>query len=566
MVNRIFCLKIKIVFFLLMTSLIGKAQKPAHSLDKEISAIFSEWNQSGSPGGAVAVVQNDKVLYTNGFGSANLENNTPITSTTKFQLRALQNQIVAFAVLLLESKGKLSLSDDIRKYLPEMPAFEKPILIHHLLTHTHGITDFVSIQLLSGWNMDDQKTRDQALKLLYGLKSNVFEAGDKAEYCGSGFLLASEIVSKISRVPFAEFAKSEIFEPLGMKNTVFGNTEGVLIHNRARFYSRSGDGFKNESLNYYNLTDFSLYSSVEDMALWMLNFETPKIGTPALIKKMHLPAILNNGTTSDVVIGQYISSYKGLSKLQQHGRSYGNTTYVAYFPDQDFGIVVLGNAMNFQAKEAALKITDLFLDKEFKIVKNGEEKIVDQKTEFIELSNTELEKYSGSYWNKKSSYSRKIHLKGNKLFYHRSEGNESELTPIAQNTFVLTQQPEAYTIRFENRSGKELMIFAVGEEFEYFNEKYDPITYDLKQLKEFTGTFLCKDLSVIYNLSIEDSALTVSHSRKVDFVISPYKVDKFTSSVSYFGNLEYERDNKGKILGFWIRTSDVGNIFFNKIL
>ncbi len=555
--------KLTLLFTLIATFV--QAQESTYPFTKEIEAIFSEWDQLETPGAAVAVVQDGKIVYKKGFGSADLEHQTPITTATKFQLRALQNQIVAFAVLLLESKGKLSLDDDIRRYLPEMTDFEKPIKIRHLLTHTHGLPDFIMLQLLSGRKMEDLKTREEALRILYGLSENVFDAGDQYAYCESGILLASEIVSKVAGISFDHFIKTQIFRPLGMVNTVFGDVEDSLIKNRSKVYSINGEAIKNESFNYYSLIDFTLYSTVEDMARWLQNFEAPIIGNSDLIKQMYIPALLNSGTSTEAVLGQFHSTYKGLRIIQQNGRAYGNTSYIAQFPDQDFGVLVLGNAFHFQAKTAALEVTDLFLEKTFtKDALEIKNDIVTEKKS-INLSSAELNKFCGDYWNWESSYSRRIKLKGGKLYYHRSEGNESELAPISNNTFVLTEDPDSYTIRFEKRSGQEVMIFAVGDEYEYINEKYEPVTYNADQLSEFTGLFLCKNLKVVFDLTMLDGKVIASNNRHLGFAINPYMTDKFTSNVNYFTNLEFQRDSNGSIEGFWIRTISVGSQYFKKI-
>ncbi len=560
--------------FLILTSLVVIAQNPEQPFDKEIEALFSEWNQLETPGAAVAVVKSGKIIYSNQFGSANLEHQIPISTDTKFQLNSVQNQIVAFAVLLLESQGKLSLEDNIQKYLPEMPDFGKPITVHHLLTHTHGIPNFSTLQRLAGWEVKDIKTREQALEIIYGLSANVYDAGVRYRFCDSGTLLASEIIAKVSGNSFTDFVETQIFKPLYMTNTVYGNVENSLIRNRSNMYSNSGENFKNE--NYFNYPiDFTLYSTAEDMARWMLNFGSPKVGNLDLIKKMYIPATLNDGSSTHgygsstyAVYGQFTSPYKGLKRIEQNGRNYGFMTYIAQFPEQDFGVVVLGNSLNFHAEGAALKIADLFLKNDFIKEKTTVKKDSITENDFMKLSIPELQKFCGSYWNKESSYMRKINLRDGKLYYYRSEGNESELAPISKNTFVLTEDPDSYSIRFEQKSDKELMIFAWGEggnEFQYFNEKFDLVTYDTKQLTEFTGLFWCENLNVLYKLLMQDGMLTVSHNRGVDFVITPYKSDKFTSEAYYFDNIEFERDKKGNINGLWIRTTNIGGQYFKKL-
>ncbi len=543
-----------------------QSQSSTTNSNPEIAKFFENWNQPHQSGGAIAVVHKGKMVYANGFGSADLENQIPITSTTKFNLQSLQNQVVSFAVLLLESEGQLSQEDDIRKYIPEMPDLGNPIKIKHLLTHTHGLPDFMVMQLVAGWTMEDIKTRKEALNLIYSLEEMVAVPGDHHDFCVTGFLLASEIVERVSGMPFSTFAKTKLFDPLGMANSTYLDGAHELVQNRAKSYDAKGDGFKNKTENYYCLNDFTLYSTVEDMAKWMLNFSNPKVGNATVIKKMDAPIKLNDGSDTEAAPGQFLGEYKGLRKVEHNGMAYGNLAYISRFPDQDFGVVVLGNAYHFSAKGVGLKAVDLYLKDYFNETAPKNEttttSIGEPKT--IAMNAKELEKFCGAFWNTENSYSRQIILRDGKLFYQRSESNESELAPINKNTFVLTANPSAYQIRFENKEGKDIMIFAV-DDYEYRHEKYERTSYTANQLKSFSGSYYCDNLGAIYKLKMKDNKLVASHFRKGDIYLMPTLKDRFGGDLWYFSNIIFERNNKDQIIGFRLKTANAGNHFFRKI-
>ena len=558
-----------IMVFFLFCSPNSFSQTYTDKVHQEITSYFENWNSTDTPGGSIAVVHNGKVVYSEGFGSADLENQTPITPTTKFNLQSLSNQVVAFAILLLESKGQLSVEDDLRTHIPEMPNLGKPIKIKHLLTHTHGLPDFIAMQFVAGWSMEDIKSRKEGLELLYQLEKNVDDPGERFNFSLSSFLLASEVVARVSDMPYAQFAKTNIFEPLGMKNTLYSDGFGALVTHRADSYAPADEGFRNETQNRYALHDFTLYSTAEDMAKWMINFSTPKIGNSTILRKIDTPISLNDGKVTDSTPGQFISTYKGITKIEHNGMGYGNLCYIARFPDQDFGVVVLGNAYNFSAREVALKTVDLFLKEHI----NEDAPIAEDSAaspseapapKTINMDVAELKKFCGAYWNIADSYSRQIVLRDNKLFYHRSEGNESEMAPINKNTFILVSNPNNYSISFEKKNNKDAMIFSSGND-DYIHEKYEPVSYSANELQTFTGTYYCENLSALYHLTMKDGKLVAKHLRKEGIMLNPTKKDTFGGDQWFFSNINFTRNAGGNVNGFRLVTADVGDHFFRKI-
>ncbi|MCB0837049.1 MAG: serine hydrolase, partial [Bacteroidetes bacterium] len=193
----------------------------SNKLTKQIDQIFSEWNHKERPGGAVAVAKDGKIVFSKGYGMANLEYHIPNEPATVFHIASVSKQFTTFAILLLEKDGKLSLDDDIRKYLPEIPDFGTKITLRHLAHHTSGLRDQWNLLALAGWRLDDVITLDHVMALMSRQKDLNFEPGEEYLYCNSGFTLLAEIVSRVSGKSFAEFTRERIFTPLKMNNTLF---------------------------------------------------------------------------------------------------------------------------------------------------------------------------------------------------------------------------------------------------------------------------------------------------------------------------------------------------------
>ena len=217
------------------------------TVDNQIDKLFSGYNRA-TPGVAVAVVKDGKIIFKKGYGTANLEYDLPITTKTVFQIASVSKQFTAFSIYLLEKQGKISLEDDVRKYLPEVPDVGKTIKIKHLLAHTSGIKDQTALLTLAGWRMDDVTTTQHILRLISRQKELNFEPGSQYLYSNSGYTLLAETVKRVSGGSFAEFTKKSIFEPLGMTDTQFYDDFERIVKNRADSYELENGTYKKKSL------------------------------------------------------------------------------------------------------------------------------------------------------------------------------------------------------------------------------------------------------------------------------------------------------------------------------
>ncbi|HMU71954.1 MAG TPA: serine hydrolase domain-containing protein, partial [Ferruginibacter sp.] len=210
------------------------SQSPETAAQK-LDSIFSVYTNQ-TPGAAVAIVKDGRVVFKKGYGMADLEQDKPITPQTVFNIASVSKQFTAFAIYLLESEGRLSFEDDIRKYISELPAYSKPIRIRHLLSHTSGLRDQWALLGLAGWRQDDVFTTEQILKLLARQKELNYVPGTTFSYCNSGYTLLAEIVRRVSGRSFADYTREKIFTPLGMTNTRFYDNHESLVKNRAQSY------------------------------------------------------------------------------------------------------------------------------------------------------------------------------------------------------------------------------------------------------------------------------------------------------------------------------------------
>jgi len=254
---------------------------------KRVDTLFVDWERTASPGCALAIVQDGKIIYKQGYGMANLDHDIPIKPNTVFRIGSISKQFTASSILILNERGKLSLDDNIRKYLPEMPEYKWPITIRHLIHHTSGIRDYESLQYLSGEHDDQgEHHNDDIMELVACQKVLNFKPGDQYLYSNSGYTLLAVIVERVCGRSIGQFVKDNIFIPLGMQSTFIYENNRAVVKNRATGYGRvDGHFFVDETLN-ESTGDGGVFTTVEDFYLWDQNFYDNKIDCPDFIKKM----------------------------------------------------------------------------------------------------------------------------------------------------------------------------------------------------------------------------------------------------------------------------------------
>jgi CubicO group peptidase (beta-lactamase class C family) len=335
---------------------------PSTSMERSVDQLFAQWAGSGTPGASIAVIANGKVIYSKGYGEANLEHGVPNSPATVFHLGSVSKQFTAFAIYLLVQDGRLSLDDDVRKYLPKLHDFGKAITIRQLLHHTSGVRDLWNLLRLAGWRPDDVVTDDDVARLLFQQTELNFAPGAQFLYSNSGYSLLAMVVKQVTGKTLPAFAKERIFDPLSMAHTHFQDDYGIVVKDRAYSYARQPDGkFQYVALSDSTVGPSSLLSTVGDLARWDENFYTGEVGGPALLAQMQEKGKLNDGKEIEYASGLEIGEYRGLRTVEHAGGTAAYRSNILRFPDQHFSVVVLANAGDVNATALSFKIADIYL-------------------------------------------------------------------------------------------------------------------------------------------------------------------------------------------------------------
>jgi CubicO group peptidase (beta-lactamase class C family) len=334
-----------------------------------IDSIFSEWNKPDVPGCALGIIKDGKLIYSKGYGSADLEHDVEITTSSVFGTGSVSKHLVAFSILLLEEQGKLSLDDNIQKFLMDFPEYDSPITIRHLLYHTHCIRDYGSLKYFSGISDLNYTDSDLVYELMKRQKELNSVPGEEYIYGNSGYFLLARIVKEASRQSIRVFAQEHIFGPLGMNSTLFNDNNRDLIKNRAFSYSakRGNDGFNNIINRNTHIGGLGLYTTIEDLAKWDQNFYDNKLGKgeELIIQKMHVEGQLNSGESTGRILGLQIRDYKGLKVEGSAGSGFGYKAQLMRFPDENFSVIILANRSDANPTGMAYQVADIILKGKF---------------------------------------------------------------------------------------------------------------------------------------------------------------------------------------------------------
>jgi len=303
------------------------------SIVRAVDRVFDAYRDTHGPGCAVGVGRNGTVLLERGYGMANLETDTPIAPSSIFHVASVSKQFTAMAIMLLEKDGKLSVNDDIRKYVPEMPDYGTPITIRHLLTHTSGLRDQWSlIGLARGRFAENRITEADVMDILPRQTALNFKPGAEYVYSNSGFTLLAVIVKKVSGKSLRDFADERMFKPLGMTHTHFHDDYTMLVRGRTSAYVPRGATWAVSIPNFDTYGATSLYTTVGDLIKWEANFDAPVVADRSIVERMEAQTLLTNGDTSTYGFGVVTGKYRGARVVEHNGADAGYRSYAGRFP------------------------------------------------------------------------------------------------------------------------------------------------------------------------------------------------------------------------------------------
>ncbi|MBV9483680.1 MAG: serine hydrolase [Acidobacteria bacterium] len=537
---------------------------PSHPLSDQVDRIFAEWNTPTSPGCALAVVKDGRIVYERGYGMANLELGIAITPQTVFDIGSVSKEITAMAVLLLVQDGKISLDDDVRKYLPEMPDYGNPITLRHMLHHTSGLRNYDDLFDLMGIPEADLTTDRDALQLTVRQKGVNFKPGDEFLYSDTNFFLLSLIVKRVSEQTLRQFAQERIFAPLGMTSTHYHDDHTMIVPRRATGYApHQGGGFEIDMSNFEQVGDGSVMTTVEDLFKWERNFDHPVVGGADAIRYLTTPGKLNNGRPIPYGMGLFIDHYRGLKWIHHSGEWVGYRAAFSRFPEQHFSTLLTCNCIGTMNPMAlAQQVADLYLAEAFAAAAKA-----NSGRSAGNLTATDLQRYVGTYWSPKNGALRKFEVRDNKLVMV-APGMTYHMLPVGNGQFEAVEADSEHRDNYIFKASNSRGDFAVEAW-----EGGAPTIYSVvkgampepSRLADYAGIYANHELRAIWKLVVRKGKLIRQQWMMEDQELQPAFSDGFVGELSEGQFLmHFNRDAKGKVTGFDVATDMVRPMIFTR--
>jgi CubicO group peptidase (beta-lactamase class C family) len=542
-------LKPAAIVTLALTLAVYRSVVAQNVLPQEVDRIFAAYDHSNSPGCSVGVMRDGRFVYRKSYGLASLELGVPLSSQSAFYVGSISKQFTAASVVLAAEQGALSLDDDIRKYIPELPDYGHTITVRQMLYQTSGLRDFFDLLYFSGLDAAEFNSPDEILKLVVRQRGLNNIPGGEWVYSNTNYFLLGIALQRATKRSLAEFAAGTIFRPLGMTHTLFYHDASVVVPERVAAYALGANGnfLIDWSTSYSIVGGGGMITTVDDLLLWDKNFNADRLGKGTLIEELEKPGVLNDGSKTAYAMGLYLANHRGLATVEHDGALFGYRADYVRFPEQKLSVACLCNLASADPLEFARKVADLYLKSDLK-PEVGVAALVED--EPLPASAVFAAKYLDP----------STHLTNS---FVASDGN------LKQNGQVLwrTGANEFYdlpgnVISFEAGDGKmQARISMHGETF-FTGTKVEQPTPSAETLAGFAGLYRSTELDGAFAVSAEQGNLVLRIGSNPPIKLVAIADDEFDAGG--FMSIVFHREVKDGVTGLIVFARAARGIEFNK--
>ena len=500
---------------------------PAQTLDParalRIDSVFAAYATPTSPGCALAVTRRGTIVYERGYGMASLEQNVPITPRTVFDLGSVSKQFTAASVLLLQLDGKLSLDDDVRRYLPELPSLGATVTLRHLITHTSGWRDYNDLLAMDGFDERDHTTDRDAWDSLVRQRALNFQPGATFRYSNTGFFLLGEVVKRVTGRSLAAFAEERIFSPLGMSHTRYLDDTRQIVPGRATAYAPAANGFVVEMSNWDQVGDGAVQSSVEDLARWEANFDSGVVGGSRLMELLLTNGRLSDGMEIAYTAGLSKTTYRGVAVVSHGGAWAGYRAQLARVPAERVGVLITCNRADAGTGNLSNRVLGALLTLEAP----------------QPIATANGEQHEGFFVSDATGSTATFETRGDTLF----QATGAQRLPYARTgdgTFV--NAVATVRLRF---TGTRVIRTALGDVADTLAPSARVTTLPNDRLADYVGTYSSPEIATSYRVMVRDSALVLRRSHGDDVPLAAVYPDGFDAES--LPTIRFVRDARGRV-------------------
>lgn len=521
------------------------AQGP--DLAGRVDSLFARFAGAATPGCAVGVAQGGRPVLSRAYGMADLEHDAPNTPATIFEAGSVSKQFTAAAVLLLAQDGKLSLDDDVRKHIPELPVYAAPITLRHLLNHTSGLRDWGSVAAIGGWPRGSRAyTHAHVLEIARRQRALNHPTGQHFSYTNTGYNLLAMVVERAGGMPFPEFTRTRLFVPLGMTSTSWRDDYARVVKGRAVAYRPArGGGFRMD-MPFENVHgNGGLLTTTADLLRWNENLRTGQVGGPALLREMHRQGRLNGGRETEYASGLVVTRYRGVPEVSHGGATAGYRAFLARYPEQRLDVALLCNAAGANAPALAHQVANLYL-----------ERAPEPRESPAAVEPALLQARAGLYRDTRTSLVLRLGMEEGVL----GVVGGGDLVPVSPSRF---RAGDGWVVFGEApRAGERAAFDLVGSDGD--SVRYEPVADfapTAAQLAEFAGTYHSDEADATLTLEVAGGKLVLRDPAGSSAPLEPAYADAFSLGG---GIIRFARGSGGRVTGLSVVSDRVWSLAFER--
>ncbi len=532
-----------------------------------VDQLMAAYSGNDTPGAVAAIVRDGELEFARAYGMANLTYDIPMSVDTRNNIGSTSKQFTAFAILLLAEQGKLSLDDDIRDHVKELPDLGETVTIRNLLTHTSGYREFLNVLAMGGRRLDegDYIDRDELIEIVQRQPALQNSPGAEWNYNNTAFGLLTVVVERITDQPFPDWMKENVFEPLGMNNTFVRPHRQFVIPNSSMGYGPEREGGFRELLDLGGAMGAGgIYTTVGDLAKWMGNLQTGRYGGSHLVEQMTTRFVLAAGDTTVYGLGLFVDEFRGLKRIHHGGADNAHRSHFAFYPELGVGVIVHSNHAAFDGS-IPTGITEAFLSDHLTSKEEAEDEVAEGAAFDPKSYDPEaFDEYAGRYELEAApGFILTVSRRGDSLFTQATGQPEVQIYATSDSTFELRIVEASLTFH-RNSEGevKSLTLHQNGDRPARRLED-EPWAPDEEALSAYVGRYFSEELETYYSVAIEDSALVMRHRRLEDIELTPGTEDNFTAGFP-IAQVAFSRDDDSRVTGFKASSGRTRDVWFAK--
>ncbi len=526
----------------------GKSADPAPPSDagERVRQVFAAYDHTDTPGCAAGVSLAGNEVLRGAWGMADLEHHVALTADSIFEAGSVSKQFTAAAVLLLAEQGKLSLTDPVSKYFPELPGYGAPITIEQLLHHTSGLRDWSSVVEVAGWERTTRKYSNAwVLDIASHQKALNYKPGDEWSYTNTGYNLLAILVQRVSGKSLAQFTHDNIFVPLQMQSTSWRDDFQRIVPGRAIAYEQE-NGSEHQLMPFENAYgNGGLLTTVDDLLRWNDRFGVSKIGDASFVKSELDPGHLNDGRTLFYAAGLFLTDHDGVREISHSGATAGYRAWLGFYPDRQISVAVLCNSAEANPVMLGHKVADVYL------LPSGQTPA--RPSEITLGAGIE-----GLYEDHHDHTTISIDRKDGRLVAN----GRFALIPVTSTSFQLSPEGSVFELVADAAGNvTRLRVKSYGFELDSF-DKVDRSSPSRAEMQAMTGEYVSDEAETDFKVVLAAKGLEIHQRPDVVYPLTPTYAGGFSSEL---GSIRFLHDANGRITGLSLGDSRMWDLRFRRV-